>query len=870
MGDTFFVPYERAKIAHLIQGGGKGGEIRDLREDLERAFGRVGSAFDALNEKAPVRLCTAAALNLYTVAGSGDGKTLTQSVAAVENIDGVAPVVGNRVLVNNAGTATAADRGIYTVTTVGTVAVRQVLTRATDADDNADVTSGMGVRVLAGSTLAGHHFYLSTANPIVVDTDGLSFTEDDPGFHASRHIFGGLDVVDGDRLVITWTPTTFTRTLDIGGLAGDLTALTAHLNGIDLYAAGLTSSIALINATLAARDRKESARLCTAAALGLYTASGGPGLGRTLTQNGAGVQEDIDGTAVVVGDRILVNDTGTATAADRGIYTVDTVGAPGVPQVLVRATDADDDVEVTSGMFLRVTEGATLADTVWHLTTNDPIVVDTDGLSFSSLPNAHAATHTVGSTDVVDGDEVDITWTPTTFTRTVDVGGLASGLTSLTAHLNGIDLYAGSLASSIALINATLAARDRKESARLCTAAALNAYTASGGPGLGHTLTQDGAGAQEDIDGTAVVAGDRILVNDTGTVTATDRGIYTVTVAGAFGIPQVLVRATDADDDVEVTAGMFLRVTEGATLADTVWCLTTDDPIVVDTTPLSFSNLPNAHAGTHTVGSTDVVDGDEVEITWTPANSTPTVDLGGLASGVTSLTAHLNGVDLQLGLQAADILTNAAGIAALNAHSAFPEIWGVRPDVAPTLAVDGSANFRLIGAAFLQGQSFSHLAIGGLDIIAEEPGVGGDSISVEVVDTGIGGLAITYVGGTLSIDQGGSGSNEDAVAVAINVGAALWTGVLRANSLGGGAVPVTALTPLAGGLGTGLSVYCGGVLGAPTGEAGGLALSTASYTDTLLLVNPASMAGDLAANDTATIRVVSNDMTSLPVTVLLA
>lgn len=133
------------------------------------------SIMSNLDPKASVKLCTAGALNAYTASGSKVGKKLTQNAAAVENIDGVAVVVGDRILVNDDGTATGADRGIYTVTTVGTVAVAQVLTRATDADTNAEVTSGMFCRVTAGSTLAGTGFYLATADPINLDVTALSF-----------------------------------------------------------------------------------------------------------------------------------------------------------------------------------------------------------------------------------------------------------------------------------------------------------------------------------------------------------------------------------------------------------------------------------------------------------------------------------------------------------------------------------------------------------------------------------------------------------------------------------------------------------------------------------------------------------------------
>lgn len=139
---------------------------------------------------------------------------------------------------------------------------------------------------------------------------------------------------------------------------------------------------------------------------------------------------------------------------------------------------------------------------------------------------------------------------------------------------------------------------DRKESVRLATAAALPANTASGS-GVGKTLTADANGALT-VDGVAVSAGDRILVKDEST--GADNGIYVVTDAGDGSNPYILTRTEDADEDSEVTAGMIVVSAEGTANADTGWMLTTDDPITVDTTSLTFTYFPvgsivNAGAG---------------------------------------------------------------------------------------------------------------------------------------------------------------------------------------------------------------------------------------------------------------------------------
>jgi len=84
------------------------------------------------------------------------------------------------------------------------------------------------------------------------------------------------------------------------------------------------------------------------------------------------------------------------------------------------------------------------------------------------------------------------------------------------------------------------------------------------------------------IDGVALSVGDRVLVKDQST--GSQNGIYVVA-SGAWA------RASDADNNPggEVTSGMFCFVEQGTTNSDTGFVLTTNDPIVLDTTALDFT-----------------------------------------------------------------------------------------------------------------------------------------------------------------------------------------------------------------------------------------------------------------------------------------
>ncbi|MGH7252271.1 MAG: hypothetical protein ACREIE_00590 [Nitrospiraceae bacterium] len=83
------------------------------------------------------------------------------------------------------------------------------------------------------------------------------------------------------------------------------------------------------------------------------------------------------------------------------------------------------------------------------------------------------------------------------------------------------------------------------------------------------------------IDGVAMVAGDRFLAWQQ--TTGSENGLY---VWNGAAIPAT--RSVDADDNVEVTAGMVVSTSEGAAHLDRSFFLTTNDPITVGVTTLVF------------------------------------------------------------------------------------------------------------------------------------------------------------------------------------------------------------------------------------------------------------------------------------------
>jgi phage-related tail fiber protein len=87
------------------------------------------------------------------------------------------------------------------------------------------------------------------------------------------------------------------------------------------------------------------------------------------------------------------------------------------------------------------------------------------------------------------------------------------------------------------------------------------------------------------IDGILLVAGDRVLVKDQ--ISSKDNGIYIVSV-GAWS------RSADTDLSSKVNAGMFAFVEEGSSNGDCGFVLTTNNPISLGTTNLSFTQFNGA------------------------------------------------------------------------------------------------------------------------------------------------------------------------------------------------------------------------------------------------------------------------------------
>ena len=112
-------------------------------------------------------------------------------------------------------------------------------------------------------------------------------------------------------------------------------------------------------------------------------------------------------------------------------------------------------------------------------------------------------------------------------------------------------------------------------------------------------------GAPATVDGTSLALTNRVLV--TAQTTGTENGIYEVTVVGS-GSNGTWVRTEDANATGDIKGGTIIMITEGTVYADTQWKLTTDNPITIGSTALTFARNGNAAFGVVAVsGQSDLV-----------------------------------------------------------------------------------------------------------------------------------------------------------------------------------------------------------------------------------------------------------------------
>jgi len=319
---------------------------------------------------------------------------------------------------------------------------------------------------------------------------------------------------------------------------------------------------AYVDATAQNLNIHGSVEVATTGALtATYTAGttgtdSGTGVGATLTLTATGATV-IDGHTLVLNDRVLVKNQGTA--LQNGIYYVSTAGTSGVSTVLTRATDYDNGVEVgevTYGDFIFVAAGSTQAATGWVQTNTgtsttpvNGIKVGTDAISFSQFSGA--GTYTASNGVTLTGS--NFTFTPTT------TGGLQTGSGGASILLPSTS---GLVTSSSGL------AFNPVSTGGLTTSSSGASILLQTNSGLATTSSGLAVGAGSGIVvGTNTVSIDTTVVVRKYATSIGDGSTTSFTVTHNLGTKDVQVTLYDTSTNVEYTADVTHSTTNTITVA---------------------------------------------------------------------------------------------------------------------------------------------------------------------------------------------------------------------------------------------------------------------------------------------------------------
>jgi len=261
--------------------------------------------------------------------------------------------------------------------------------------------------------------------------------------------------------------------------------------------------------------------------------TGGEGIDLTVAKSGTDVTLTIEGELASASNKGVASFSSSDFDVASGVVSIKTGGV---------ANGQLDNASITLG-----TDSVALGTTITDL--NGLTSVDVDNLTLNG--NEISSTDTNG----------DISLNPNG-SGVVNVNN--SRISNVTDPTQAQD------AATKSYVDAVKQALDIKDSVRVATTAAITIATA--------------LNVGDAIDGVTLADGDRVLVKNQ--TDASQNGIY---LAGSSP-----VRSADANASVDVTSGMFCFVEEGTVNGDNGFVLTTNDPITLDTTDLTFTQFNGA------------------------------------------------------------------------------------------------------------------------------------------------------------------------------------------------------------------------------------------------------------------------------------
>jgi len=229
----------------------------------------------------------------------------------------------------------------------------------------------------------------------------------------------------------------------------------------------------------------------------------------------------IDGVTLATGNRILIKNQ--TTGAENGIYTVNATGAP------TRALDANTSAKVSTGLIVNVEEGTTQADSIWMLTPNGTIVLDTTALVFNRVDMVQSPwipmfTSHVNLTAAAAGTYLG----HNDITEDVLLAGTASGYQMTMQYVDPADYAIGGRVMQMRVVAGYIQNATANAGTSVCTAGLYPVVPAGGTTVMVPTLGTVITGSTAAITGGAALQDTRVLSS---TFTAPAADTYALCVA---------------------------------------------------------------------------------------------------------------------------------------------------------------------------------------------------------------------------------------------------------------------------------------------------------------------------------------------------
>ena len=479
------------------------------------------------------RLGTTAALPANT---NTAGVLTGTSWGPLGNIDGTAPAVGDRVLVNNE--TTQANNGIYTVTTTGTG------TNVVRASVLVGTTAALPANARAGNVLTATNYGgIGTVDGVTVNT-------------GDRVLVMNEATQANNGIYTVTNPGTGTSNAHAASRAGTTGALPANsASGGVLTPTNWGALPAIDGVTLAAGDRVLVKDETAQANNGIYTVTNpGTGNGTVHTAVRAGTTASlpantsllgvltassfggllVDGVAVAAGDRVLVKNE--VTQANNGIYVVTSAGGG------TGAAHTQARVATAGALPANANAGGVLTATNWGvlpaidgvtLAAGDRVLVKDETATANN--GIYAVTNTGTGTGTLH-TAVRATTTGSLPANTNNAGVLTETGWGPLGSIDGVAVVAGDRVlvknevtqqnNGIYVVTTTGTGTGNTHAAvSAATTGTLPAYTATT-----TVLTANAFGPLPPIDGVTLAQNDRVLVKNEGTQSR--NGIYVVTNTG--------------------------------------------------------------------------------------------------------------------------------------------------------------------------------------------------------------------------------------------------------------------------------------------------------------------------------------------------